>query len=1192
MDVSEVQSKAMVKDENAAMESQSEDKSSTNFIYMDMSVYNEEDESDSGTEIKQEMNDDSLPSLNSLEADKSNAQNDHNFPLHSIKNLDNSTDDKHSKRAISSSRSISAQKENILGVNGEENNLEISEQKRYQLRNRKNVSFREDDLHYFYNELEKQLGKKKRNGERKIRRTKTFCEKCGEIFNSETALKKHENSCEKLTCDICREIFFSKTLIIKHMNLHFNEGSPKCLNCSEIFENFESLDKHECKEQKFTCEVCQKNFKQLEKLKIHLLWHQGVNYKCGKCYKSFISQEVLDEHAKTVDCAQFVHQCGKCGKIYRDATNFKKHMDGHKNNVMKCNNCKKVFIDGLKFSEHIEANNCKKAMSKKKCKYECDACGSKFVRLVKLQIHILNVHHGINYQCDKCLVKFPSQEDYDTHISKQDCKAEDPSTCKICGKIFAKRDYLKKHQYMHSNVLFKCKYCYCAFMKEKSYKRHMERMNCSKSARKIRLAEFNYKNCRICNVEFESEEILINHFNMEHPNENPHQCFCCESRLPNSKEFQNHIHQHNIQKYTCNLCGKPYTSQEGFRKHRLKHKGAEFKCKFCESEFLNESRFKFHVKTCKKNPDSGYEPSMDKPKKKKDDKPKQSRQLHWESRIIMKHLRGDPKSAIGPNDNSIVSTFFDEPDTDSKNSERGWFDNYYKTEEDDIAFGLRKDSNDTTQDYESDFDVTEFLQSGSIVKKKKNSASPQPPESDNDDNNQIESSSEESSDGSSEEEIEDIPIDYNPKKCRICVITFGQEYELLHHFIKSHPNQHAHKCPNCEFEGPLFAQLKEHMKTHGIGMGVYNCDNCSKKFKSEKKWKSHNIRCKGMELETEKVQIQNNEDFCKKCGKKFQTKCGYRRHKQLCKGKSKKTKKTNLSKPKIEEKSEDEIETSKPLSDSEEEPPQIERKPEPEPEPEPEPPKKDLIRDIGEPPIDSFPCRLCDKKFQYERGIVMHFKSDHPGHKALICYVCNMHLADKLKEHLKTHGIGEEFICELCGKRFNQKFLSKIHEMWHQGIEYKCSNCKQKFLNKEKMDKHISENRCSNRQSLMRLPCSICGKSYRSKFGLSKHYITHTPKELRPVKNRMNCEYCGKWFENNNGLQRHRRIHTGERPFCCRFCPKAFAQEGNCKAHERIHTGESKPRKKKNQNVEVAPYPSQLNFYLCGNNFDPNTIVQ
>lgn len=1223
---------------------------SINFVSMDMKVYDEEDESLDNVELKRKID------LNGIHIAVEEYHSDINLPLTSIKNISNQeesfVESGRNPGTIKSRDNIkklaeiqTVQKENCLRQN------------RYKLRNR---AFSKKSEHNLVNENTKKSANQsfknssKTNSQNSLYSNKSKvinCESvtelkcifCYKSFNNQFQFDSHKTSCDKsIKCQEEHSCFTNPSEEISGQNTNSDHECQKCLKI--IKDNAQSV-KHHCSNETTTaieCYVCNKLFEEPMHLNIHLRDHKKSLHKRSKNNQSLKGPDMLKYHQKDSESLENLYHCKDCDEIFHKKVSLQKHMHKHKSSGLKCHTCKKLFVSPQKLAEHVALGTCQKA--NQILKYECDECKCKFSKLVKLKIHILNIHHGINYQCEKCKKKFTSQEDKDIHLASKDCKTETPSVCQECNKVFSKKEYLKKHLYMHSNVLLKCKYCYCAFMKEKSYKNHLEKMNCSKSARKIKMAEYNYSKCRLCDIQYETEDILIQHFSSVHHDQKPHQCFCCDSCLPTFKDLQNHIHQHNTQKYTCNLCGKPYTSQEGFRKHRLKHKGAEFKCKFCESEFLNESRFKVHEKTCKKNPKFGYQPPHEKPKK-KDSRPKQSRQLHWESRIIMKHLRGDPSCNKNnlcnvPNENSLVSSFFDEPETEPT-SERGWFDNYYKTEEDDLAFGLKKNDLSVVQDCESDFDVGEFLQTASPDKKKTLFPLSTPSFVEDFENNSTaetdSGSSDESETDSSEEEVEEtqLTIDYDPKKCRLCVITFGQEYELLHHFIKNHPGENAHKCPNCDVQSPLFAQLKEHMKVHGIGMDIHNCDNCSKTFKSEKKMKSHNNRCKGMNVNFTR-EHGKREEYCKKCGKRFQTKFGYKKHRRVCKVKKIRNKLEKAIPAKESQETQEVFDINDcPLSDDNNDvgntnfcsiiSNESTIKPETEQSRTDSELKKTDVKDsyVGEPPLDSFPCRLCEKKFQYERGIVMHFKAVHPGHKPLICHVCNMHLADKLKEHLKTHGIGEEFICELCGKRFNQKFLSKIHEMWHEGIEYKCNNCKQKFLNKEKMDKHISENRCSNRQSLMKLPCDICGKHYKSKFGLSKHYITHTPKEFRPVKNRMNCEYCGKWFENNNGLQRHRRIHTGERPFCCRFCPKAFAQEGNCKVHERIHTGESKPRRKKSttsateplvsvasipvpsaisaplqsqmiqvipSNLETISYPGQINVYIY-NNIDPNSIV-
>uniref|UniRef100_A0A3Q2PCG3 C2H2-type domain-containing protein n=1 Tax=Fundulus heteroclitus TaxID=8078 RepID=A0A3Q2PCG3_FUNHE len=84
----------------------------------------------------------------------------------------------------------------------------------------------------------------------------------------------------------------------------------------------------------------------------------------------------------------------------------------------------------------------------------------------------------------------------------------------------------------------------------------------------------------------------------------------------------------------------------------------------------------------------------------------------------------------------------------------------------------------------------------------------------------------------------------------------------------------------------------------------------------------------------------------------------------------------------------------------------------------------------------------------------------------------------------------------------------------------------------------------------MSLKCDICGKSWKNKSQLEKHYRTHT--EERPFA----CQTCGKSFTQLSNLNVHMRIHTGERPFSCQTCGKSFTQLSHLNSHMRTHTGE------------------------------------
>ncbi|XP_077594851.1 uncharacterized protein LOC144211448 isoform X2 [Stigmatopora nigra] len=80
--------------------------------------------------------------------------------------------------------------------------------------------------------------------------------------------------------------------------------------------------------------------------------------------------------------------------------------------------------------------------------------------------------------------------------------------------------------------------------------------------------------------------------------------------------------------------------------------------------------------------------------------------------------------------------------------------------------------------------------------------------------------------------------------------------------------------------------------------------------------------------------------------------------------------------------------------------------------------------------------------------------------------------------------------------------------------------------------------------------CSHCWKTFRNKYILKTHMMTHA--ELRPFS----CSICGKTFTQKGSLKIHTRIHTGEKPFLCLVCGQAFSQTQDLKRHTRTHTGE------------------------------------
>uniref|UniRef100_A0A8C5L1J1 Flt3-interacting zinc finger protein 1 n=1 Tax=Jaculus jaculus TaxID=51337 RepID=A0A8C5L1J1_JACJA len=80
--------------------------------------------------------------------------------------------------------------------------------------------------------------------------------------------------------------------------------------------------------------------------------------------------------------------------------------------------------------------------------------------------------------------------------------------------------------------------------------------------------------------------------------------------------------------------------------------------------------------------------------------------------------------------------------------------------------------------------------------------------------------------------------------------------------------------------------------------------------------------------------------------------------------------------------------------------------------------------------------------------------------------------------------------------------------------------------------------------------CSECGKSFRYRSDLRRHFARHTA--LKPHA----CPRCGKGFKHSFNLANHLRSHTGERPYRCTACPKGFRDSTGLLHHQVVHTGE------------------------------------
>ena len=122
--------------------------------------------------------------------------------------------------------------------------------------------------------------------------------------------------------------------------------------------------KHEesCGEKKYPCDICQKKFKRLQYLKLHVKKiHQHPSFVCDhpQCEMRFFTKAKLHAHKKT----HLVVKCAVCGKSFKSRQVLKTHKNkthvekgkslGSK--VWKCTLCPKVLnsVRGLLYHKKL-----------------------------------------------------------------------------------------------------------------------------------------------------------------------------------------------------------------------------------------------------------------------------------------------------------------------------------------------------------------------------------------------------------------------------------------------------------------------------------------------------------------------------------------------------------------------------------------------------------------------------------------------------------------------------------------------------------------------------------------------------------------------------------------------------------------------------------------------------------------------